>query len=396
MKNRILTFALLLAWTAAGVFAADESTYDYTYDDGLYSTVTLSKRLNKHDVENEKSVKLSNIPGFAKELKVRVAWQREDKKRIANAPLVVVLLGLNGRIKDDLAEVWQGLLYESGCHVLTFDSVFGADFGKCSNHGVAGNVIAEAEAAAKVVEAFLAQPGVNEHIASVNLFGTSYGGTVSLQVARLGAEGKLPFKLGKVVAFSPTVALKSSARILDACYTEDFGKINFDRMKLLKLRDRDPVPAGAPPPFEDSYMKAGVGYVFKEELKKVIEKNDKQYDLGQLEQFKRSDDPRGDSKGWTFTQYVEEMAFPYWQAKGAFKSADELWAAGDLRNILPAAGENVRAYIAADDPLNDPSDLAALKSAVKPPRLNVIPHGGHLGYADAEWVKKVLDTAFKP
>lgn len=396
MKNRILTFALLFVWNFAGACAAEEITYDYSYDDGLYSTVTLSKRLDKHEVDNEKSVKLSNIPGFAKELKVRVAWQREDKKHLANAPLVVVLLGLNGRIKDDLAQVWQGLLYESGCHVMTFDSVFGADFGKCSNHGVAGNVVAEAEAAAKVVEAFLAQPGMNEHVASVNLFGTSYGGTVSLQVARMGSAGKLPFKLGKVLAFSPTVSLKSSARILDACYSVDFAAINFDRMKLLKLRDREPAAPGSPSPFEASYMKAGVGYVFKEELKKVVEKNDKLYGLGRLEDLKRRDDPRGSAKAWTFMQYVEELAFPYWQAKGAFKSADELWAAGDLRNILPAAGENVRAYIAADDPLNDPSDLSALKGAVSPPRLNVIPHGGHLGFADAEWVKKVIDATFKP
>jgi predicted alpha/beta-fold hydrolase len=141
-------------------------------------------------------------------------------------------------------------------------------------------------------------------------------------------------------------------------------------------------------------MRAGIGYVFRSDLKRIVSKNDKLYNLGLIEQYKRVGDPRGSAKGWTFTEFVEDMSFPYWQAQGAVGSVDEFWAMGDLKNLLPAVGNNVTIYVSHDDPLNDPAEVAALQDRFTPPLFNVLPGGGHLGFAESEWVRKTVRKAF--
>jgi predicted alpha/beta-fold hydrolase len=78
------------------------------------------------------------------------------------------------------------------------------------------------------------------------------------------------------------------------------------------------------------------------------------------------------------------------------QTVDELWAMGDLMNLLPGAGQSVRVYVSQDDPLNDPADVAALEAEFAPPLFNVLPGGGHLGFAESKWVRKVVKNAFRP
>jgi predicted alpha/beta-fold hydrolase len=52
--------------------------------------------------------------------------------------------------------------------------------------------------------------------------------------------------------------------------------------------------------------------------------------------------------------------------------------------------------VSQDDPLNDPADVAALEAEFAPPLFNVLPGGGHLGFAESKWVRKVVKNAFRP
>jgi predicted alpha/beta-fold hydrolase len=395
MKQFLVIFALftLTAAVAAAPAAVDEPAFDCPDSDGLYATITLPRRIEKPTIDSGEKVKLG-IPGFLKEIEVRALWQTEGKNRIKRAPLAVPLLGIAGRNKDDLARLWQELLFETGSHVMTADSSFSYDFNKTSGHGVAGNVAAEAEAVAKVIEAFLNTPEARDKVTEVHLLGASYGGNIALYLAKLNTEGRLHFPLGAVVALSPPVSLRATAQLLDNFYDQDFASYNYNPGKLLKLTAKPLLCPEGRVPFQPRLMRAGIGYVFHSELRRIVKKNDQMYRLGLLDKYEHFGDKRGEAGAWTFTQFVEEMAYPYWQQKGAVQSVDAFWSMGALENLLPVAGDNVYVYVAQDDPLNDPLDVAALQAAFKPPLFNVLPAGGHLGFAKSQWTRTIVMNKF--
>jgi len=111
------------------------------------------------------------------------------------------LLGIAGRNKDYLARLWQELLFKTGSHVMTADSSLSYDFNKASGHGVAGNLEADAQAIAKVIEAFLNTPEARDKVSEVRLLGSSYGGNIALYLAKLSKEGKLNFPLGPSLCY---------------------------------------------------------------------------------------------------------------------------------------------------------------------------------------------------
>ena len=392
MKSFLAIFALLA--TMVTLTAADEPKFDFAYSDGLYATITLARRIEKPSINSGESIKLRSIPGFQKEMEVRVLWQTEGENRVARAPLAVPLLGISGRNKDDLARLWQALLFKTGCHVMTADSSFSYDFNKISGLGVAGNVEREAEAVGKVIEAFLNTPEARDKVSEVRLLGASYGGNIALYLAKLNAEGRLHFPLGVVVALSPPVSLRATARILDDFYGQDFASYNYNPNKLVKLIDTPVVSPQEQVPFQPRLMRAGIGFVFHSELARMVKKNDRMYHLGLLDKYARTGDKRGAARGWTFTQFVEEMSYPYWRQKDAVESVDTFWAMGALENLLPATRDNVFVYVSQDDPLNDPADLASLRARFKPPLLNVLPGGGHLGFAESQWTKQIVMNLF--
>jgi len=392
MKPFLVIFILAVA--ALGGKASDEPEFDFAYSDGLYATVTLPMRLQEPEIDDEDSIELKGIAGFEKEMKVRALWQTEGEDRIKRAPLAVPLLGMAGRNKDELARLWQALLFETGCHVMTPHSSFSSDFNERSGLGVAGNVAAEAEAVAKVIEAFLNTPEARDKVTEVRLLGASYGGSVALYLAKMSKEGRLRFPLGTIVALSPPVSVRDTARILDNFYDQDFAAYNYSPRKLIKLRDEPVVSPGAQVPFEPRLMRAGIGYVFHSELKRIVKQSDRMYRLGLLDKYERAGDRRGKAQGWTFTQFVEEMSYPYWHKRDAVQSLDEFWSMGALENLLPVAGDNVFVFVSQDDPLNDPARVAALQARFNPPLFNVLPGGGHLGFAQSAWTRKIVLNKF--
>jgi predicted alpha/beta-fold hydrolase len=51
--------------------------------------------------------------------------------------------------------------------------------------------------------------------------------------------------------------------------------------------------------------------------------------------------------------------------------------------------------LAADDPLNDPSEFEQLRSAIPSSTLKVLPNGGHMGYLGTKWAKARIQKLFE-
>jgi len=350
--------------------------FDYVIDDGLYATVTSMTSFKKPSLRNERKIKLKKeVTNCKKDLEVRAIIQNEP------APLVVIFLGLTSKSKDPLARLWQSQLQEAGMNVLVFDSVFRSSFNERTNHGVAGNPYVEATVAATVVDAFIRHPEVEGKVTKIGLLGASYGGIMAINFARLAEEGKLPVKIDRVLTFSPPISMQTSSSLLDKYYEENKNHGVFD---LLKMKLHDPVMDGTKIPFSPSMMRAGIGYLFHEDVKDAVDCSRVVYN------YKFPDKERP-----SFTRFVEQIVFPYWSSKGQCATIDDLWARGELTKLLHKAPGNVQVIIARDDPLNDIQALVDLEGQVSTSTLTVLPRGGHLGYVGCNWSRNRVVNIFK-
>jgi predicted alpha/beta-fold hydrolase len=364
--------------------------YQFGYDDGLYATIAGYLSIKDPDIKNLKSLKLK-VPGFRKKMPVRAIIQPQE------APLVVVLLGLDGRADGPLGKLWPSWFGAAGCHVLTCDSTFRAQFVEISGHGVTGNLPAETEQVAKIIEAFLEQSDVRGRVTKIGVVGLSYGGIEALLLGQMAAANKLPFKLDAVQAYSPPVNLSHTGNLIDRWYRED--RWDYTLVELAnKFADHKPVPPGSPVPFDHSLMRAGIAAVFRLGLAEVIFRNNEAYKLGLLpegNQFNEQYVKQEYAKLWSFDKFLKEMSFPYWQQKAGLKDLAELTGPVQLSNLVQKQILRLEVIVAEDDPLNTPEDMATFKTAAKSYPVIILPRGGHLGYVSNEWTKAMLLSLFK-
>ncbi|MCZ7645533.1 MAG: alpha/beta fold hydrolase [Planctomycetota bacterium] len=365
--------------------------YDYTIQNGLYATITAFSGFEEPKIRDEDEVKVKGVPGIEKEVKVKVLWQERP------APLAVLLLGLATRSKSPLAQLWKQQMYDAGCHVLTFDSVFLPAFNERSRHGVPGNVHEEARLVAGLIGKFVESGKHKDRVTDVRILGASYGGILALNLPAMARKGELSFQPAKVLAVSPPVSMRTAAVRLDDFYRR--YRWNYTLVKLGgDLLGHKPVGPGEAIPFTDEEMKAGIAAAFRLDLKEVIDYSDSRYKLGLLPKSGlHGDEYRRDTAGtWTFERYLYEMVYPYWQQQGKVESIDQMWSAGRVETLMAGAPNTVRVILAADDPLNEPAELERLRSEVPCCQLTVLPYGGHMGFVGTQWLKKQLLEFGKP
>ncbi|HEY3319668.1 MAG TPA: alpha/beta fold hydrolase [Planctomycetota bacterium] len=355
----------------------------FDIEDGLYTTVTADS-FPEPKIAREEKIRLKP-EGFAKDIEVRVLWAPDRK------PLAVLIPGLVDGGTDKQTQLWKSYLHAAGYHVLTFDSPFLPTFNTRSRHGVAGNLLEEAKLVANLVAAFLGHPKTKGRVTQMGLVGLSYGGTLALNIARMAAENRSAIRPQQVLAFSPPVSMRTAARILDTFYAEN--RWNYTLVDMAKdLSEHKPVPKGKAVPFSAAEMRAGIGTMFRLNLRGVVLFDDRVYKLGLLP--KEPDEYRRDMAGtWTFNQFMEEMAMAYWSRKSSCNAA-EFWTAGDLTDVVKACPDTVHVILAEDDPLNDPLELNRFLDSVDQAKRMVLPHGGHLGYARTEWAKNRVAKLF--
>jgi predicted alpha/beta-fold hydrolase len=133
-------------------------------------------------------------------------------------------------------------------------------------------------------------------------------------------------------------------------------------------------------------MRAAIGFVFRDGLTKVVERNDRFYKLKVLPSEESGENRNSYAEATGFERYLEKFTFPFWQKKGTVKSVDDLWDMTDLTKILPKLPEYAEAVVAANDPFNTAEDLQEAKAADINHRMTVLPNGGHLGFIASDWI----------
>ena len=360
--------------------------FDYRITNGYYATITAFS-FDEPKLLGENEVKLKGIPGFEKDLKVRVMWQNQP------ARLAVLLLGLGSRSKNKIAQLWKQQMFDAGCHVVTFDSPFLPAFNERSRHGVPGYVREEARLSAQIVNTLVQLKDNKDKVTGVVLLGASYGGIMALNWMDLAQSGEVPLRPEAILAVSPPVNMHSAARRLDDFYRR--YRWNYTLAKLGgDLLDHQPVGPGEAIPFTDEEMMAGIAAAFRLDLKEVIDYADSRYKLGQLPSASQhSDQYRRDmASTWSFESYIHRMVYRYWNEKGVVRTIDDLWASGDTVQLMSRMPKSVRLIIAADDPLNEPSELDRLRALAPSEQLTVLPYGGHMGFTKTEWLKKQVQA----
>jgi len=366
--------------------------FDFNQSNGLYATITAFNSFEEPKLSGHTTIGLKHVKDFAKDFEVEACLQN------GAAPLVVIQLGLGAHANSKLAKLWMRYLHDAGCHVVAMDSTFIPRFNDCSRHGVIGNIEAEALMLANVIDAIKQSSALNGKVTKLGLIGCSYGSVVCLNLAKLAQDGKTPVKPDRVLAFSPPVRMQTAAGLLDSFWVED--RWNYTEVDLYNaLADRKPQSDGTGIPVSDSMMRAGLAASFRIDLKEVVEYCDRQYKLGMLPRGDEGDEEyRRDKAGqYTFSQFMNEMTYPYWAAHGQASSPQDIWAHGDLRVLLEHCPPGVRVFIAQDDPINESSELQQLREALDKQACNVLtvlPRGGHMGYVGCNWHKRVVQEMF--
>lgn len=312
------------------------------------------------------------------------------------APLVVVLLGIGGRPDGDFNKLWPSWFACAGNHVLFFESTFLQEFNQRSQHGVNGNLFAETELAAGIIDAFLHQTPVEGQVTKIGIVGMSYGGMEALILGGMAQEKKLHFEIAAIQSYSPPIRIQTSARIIDGWYAETYGK--YTLVELLKLYSLKPDPSDPTLGVPEDKLKAAVSASFRTELPSLIAYNDRNYRLHKLPRGGDFDDQyvREDyASRWTLTKFAYDMSYPYWQEKLKLPSLDPLIQAAELPALISKQPATTEVIIAQDDPLDAPEDMAAFKTFAQGKRVTILPRGGHLGYIAADWTKTKLLALFE-
>jgi predicted alpha/beta-fold hydrolase len=412
---------------------------------GLLATINYLEFKKREPSQKPEEIKLSpEMTGFQKEIPVQILRQS------GTAPLAVALLGFGQKCDDKIARAWLTYLFDSGCHVLIFDSLVRNNMNEATGHGVAGNFVEESKIACKLIDTVLKLPvgdggkTLHDMTTSVRLLGTSYGGLLTAQCLRDPLAKAWP--IDRALILSTPVNMRTAAQRLDTFAREDapFYGI-FDLMKLLGGY----TPKGDEPnDQEQRLMRAGIGYVFHGDLQGYAKSNIQRYDPGLIDRLRNvEENPEQKSiyeemidtlkvrhkaeikdleakkdtlqkddydrarrdlqerhkvqeiiakrrssevDHWNFYDYVFLLLKPYWKLKHSDSTAVT------IEQMLRGAPNYVQAFVAQDDPLNDPKELQLIQSRVQPPLLQVMPHGGHLGYTATKWVEELIHKMFKP
>ncbi|MCY3017585.1 MAG: alpha/beta fold hydrolase [Planctomycetota bacterium] len=364
--------------------------YEFGYKDPLYATIAGYLSIKDIELKNQKSYKLK-VVDFRKEAPVRAILQPQE------APLVVVLLGIDGKSDSPLGRLWASWYAEAGNHVLTFDSTFLPRFIEISGRGVTGNLMSESECVRDIIAAFLEHEDVKGKVSKIGIVGMSYGALEALRLGELSAAGKLPFKVEAIQAYSPPIRLQKTGELIDQWHNED--RWNYTLVQLAgKLAGHTPVPPDQLVPFSDSLMRAGIAAAFRLTLVDVIVRNDKTYKLRMLPSGNQFDDEyvkQDYAAAWGYGKFMDDMCFPYWERKAGFKSLSDLTDPIQLPTLLQKQPPCSELILAEDDPFDLPEDVAELKKAAANKRAVFLPRGGHLGYVNEPWTKAKLLTLFK-
>jgi ABC-type transporter lipoprotein component MlaA/pimeloyl-ACP methyl ester carboxylesterase len=364
------------------------------------------------------------FPGHGQTRAVRIPATGRDLKftfwlqpGLANVVYIVPGLGSHRLAQHSLA--LAELVYKNGFSVVVVSSPFNAEFME--------------HAATAALPAYLPVDGHDLHVALTEidhrlnklypdrlgkkaLLGYSMGALESLFIAATAptqpptgdAHPTNPWpliKFDRYVAINTPVRLLHGVAKLDEFYrapldwpaAERTGNMENTFLKVASLNQRGLAPTTTLP-FNAIESKFLIGLDFRFTLRDVIFSSQRRNNQGLLQHPLRNL-RRGpvyqEIMQYSFQDYFDKFAVPYYSARGLTAPALALEQAGDLRTYGASlrANPDIRVIVNQNDFLLEAEDLSWLHATFSPAELTVFKQGGHLGNLTNPLVQKAILAA---
>ena len=212
----------------------------------------------------------------------------------------------------------------------------------------------------------------------------------------------------RYVAISPPVRLMHGVAELDDYYqapmnwpeTNRTDDIENTFLKVAAL-SQDTLTPQTSLPFNAIESKFLIGLTFRLSLRDIIYSSQQRNNQGvlqhRIDNFRR-DPVYQEILQYSYQDYFDKFAIPYYSAHGIASPAATLETAGDLRTYEAGlrANPDIRIICNQNDFLLTDEDLAWLHATFGPEQLTVFPQGGHLGNLSNPAVQKSILAALTP
>jgi ABC-type transporter lipoprotein component MlaA/pimeloyl-ACP methyl ester carboxylesterase len=329
------------------------------------------------------------IPATGKQLKFTF-WLQPGK-----APVVYIVPGLGSHRLAQTAMALAELAYKNGFSAVCISSPFNSEF---MEHASTAAMPAYLPVDGHDVHVALTE--INRHLNAMYpdrlgekaLMGYSMGALESLFVAATEPTNQLPLvKFDRYVAINTPVRLAQGISKLDEFYraplewpvTNRTDNIANTFLKMAALSKTTLTPQTSLPfnAIESQFL---VGLSFRLILRDIIFSSQRRNNQGVLQHpiqnFSR-DPVYQEILQYSYRDYYEKFAIPYYWAHGLDTTAGALEKAGDLRTYDAGlrANPNIRIIVNQNDFLLADEDLAWLRATFTAEQLTVFNRGGHLG-----------------
>ena len=358
----------------------------------------------------------ARIPTTGKDLKFTF-WLQPG---LANVVYIIPGLGSHRLAQHSLA--LAELVYKNGCSVVVVSSPFNAEFME--------------HAATAALPAYLPVDGHDLHVALTAidhrlnklypdrlgkkvLLGYSMGALESLFIAAMAPPQPLPadahptnswplIRFDRYVAINTPVRLLHGVAKLDEFYrapldwpvAERTKNMENTFLKVASLNQRGLAPTTTLP-FNAIESKFLIGLDFRFTLRDVIFSSQQRANQGilrhSIHNFRRGPVYQ-EILQYSFQDYFDQFAVPYYSAQGLAAPTLALEKAGDLRTYGASlrANPDIRVIVNQNDFLLEDEDLAWLRATFPPGELTVFKQGGHLGNLSNPLVQKAILAALTP
>jgi ABC-type transporter lipoprotein component MlaA len=223
------------------------------------------------------------------------------------------------------------------------------------------------------------------------------------------AANQLPLmEFDRYVAINTPVRLLHGVAKLDEFYrapldwpvAERTDDLENTFLKVASLSQRTLTPQTSLP-YDAIESKFLIGLDFRYVLRDIIYSSQRRNNQGVLRQplwhFRR-EPVYQEILQYSFQDYFDKFAVPYYLARGLAAPAAALQKAGDLRTYGAGlrANPDIRVIVNQNDFLLEDEDLAWLHATFTPKQLTVFQQGGHLGNLSNPAVQKAILAALTP
>ncbi|MDR3460359.1 MAG: VacJ family lipoprotein [Verrucomicrobiae bacterium] len=367
------------------------------------------------------------FPSHATTKSVRIPATGRDLKftfwlQPGQANVVYIIPGLGGHRLSQPSLALAELVYKNGFSAVLVSSPFNPEF---MEHASTAALPAYLPVDGHDMQVALTEIDHRLHglypnrLGNKALMGYSMGALETLFIAANGATNAPPAGRGAasrlpLIQFDRYVAINTPVRLthgiakLDEFYqapldwpaTERTANLKNTFLKVAALSRSTLVPQTTLP-FDAIESKFLIGLTFRLELRDMIYSSQQRNNQGvlhhSLHNFRR-DPAYQEILQYSFQDYFDKFAVPYYQARGIAAPAETIGQAGDLRTYDAAlrANADIRVIVNQNDFLLEDEDLAWLHATFTPEQLTVFNKGGHLGNLSNLTVQKSILAALTP